>query len=324
MRDNGSSLFSAVKNLHFTEGFYTGSKPKRARLECVFSDMLEELERQVTVKLFDANRTLTHLTAEHRRTIEVDNIHVDIFECGLLEKMKGRNRTVNLLSALVEVLPAHSIIRRLPKGDFCIIAPVMICNTTLKETTFENLELPSTPHFACEKGELFVPLRTSPCSERLIEVISPYPSPGPGIVRQHYEKTELPVGCGDVKLTFPPEKESDGIELLGIMKGDHGAAAAKGALSVGDVLLCRGQQYRVKAVTGGGSKHEVYGGGDLVVFDCPFPFNAKKALGHNCSPIAIKAKHGFLPRSVLDEYEPITLRFSEHKQAKRFLFAVWF
>ena len=103
----------------FTEGFYTGSKPKRARLECVFSDMLEELERQVTVKLFNANRTLTRLTAEHCRTIEVDNIHVDIFECRLLEKMKRRNRTVNLLSALVEVLPAHSIICRHPHGQQC-------------------------------------------------------------------------------------------------------------------------------------------------------------------------------------------------------------
>ena len=194
----------------------------------------------------------------------------------------------------------------------------MICNATLKETTFQNLELPSTPHFACEKGELFVPLSTSPCSERLIEVISPYPGPGPGIVRQHYEKTELPIGCGDKKLTFPPEKESDGIELLGIMKGYPGAAAAKGALSVGNALLCRGQQDWVKAVTGGGSKHEVYGGGDLIVFDRPFPFNAKKALGHICPPIAIKAKHGFLPRSVLDEYEPIILRLSEDKQANRF------
>ena len=62
----------------FTEGFYSSGHQKcpRLQLECLFGNLLEDLERQVTVKLFDANRTLTSPNAEHRRTIDLDHIHI--------------------------------------------------------------------------------------------------------------------------------------------------------------------------------------------------------------------------------------------------------
>ena len=61
----------------FTEGFYSSSYTKRSsRLGRFFGDYLVELEWEITVKIFDANRNLTNLTAEHRRTLEIDNVHV--------------------------------------------------------------------------------------------------------------------------------------------------------------------------------------------------------------------------------------------------------
>ena len=90
----------------FTEGFYSSSArlPKHAGASRqFFLDFLEELERQITVKIFDANRTLTGLTSEHRRTVEIENVHTLTFEAALLDKMKGKNVTVNMLSTLVEV-----------------------------------------------------------------------------------------------------------------------------------------------------------------------------------------------------------------------------
>ena len=308
----------------FTEGFYSSGQQKRPRLqlECLFGDLLEDLERQITVKLFDANRTLTSLTAEHRRTIDLDHIHAQVFEAGLRGKMKGNPRSINLLSSLVEVLPSHSIVRRHPRGDFCVIAPVMVCSHTIKEESFDALPVSastsSTPHFSCEKGELFVPLRAASFSERLIEVISPYPGPGPDIVTEHYRTTDLPIGNGNDRLTFPPATDDEGIELVGVQKGDVGAAAKPGTLKVGDMLFCRGQQLKVKGVTGGGTKHEVYEGRDLIAFDSPFHFNSRKVHAYVCPPVLVKAKRGYLPRSVLQDYEPVTLKFTEHKQAKRF------
>ena len=309
-----------MATLHqFTEGFYSGaSLPKRSRVDSFFRDSLEELERQITVKIFDANRTLTSLTAEHRRTVEIDGIHTFTFEAALLEKMRGKDTTVNTLSALVKVLPAHSIVRRHPKGDFCVIAPVMMSNKTLSHDYLASLSDSAlwTPEFSCEEGELFVPLAISSHSPDFVEVLSPNPGPAPEIVPSHYQTTAIPVA--NVNLTFPLEKEDDGVELVGIRKGDVGAAAHPGMLNAGDVLLCRGRQYRVKGVTGGGTKHEVFQGRDLIVFDQPFPFNSRKVVAHVCPPILVKAKRGVLPLSALSEHEPIKIKYTEHKQAKRF------
>jgi len=84
------------------------------------------------------------------------------------------------------------------------------------------------------------------------------------------------------------------VELLGIRKGDVGAAVKKGALDVGDTLLVRGKLQKVVAVTGGGMPCEVYGGADLIVFDKTFAFNARKAIARRCLPVLIRAKHGYL------------------------------
>ena len=84
------------------------------------------------------------------------------------------------------------------------------------------------------------------------------------------------------------------------------------------MLFCRGQQLKVKGVTGGGTKHGVYEGRDLIAFDSPFHFNSRKVHAFVCPPVLFKAKRGYLPRSVLQDYEPVTLKFTKQKQAKRF------
>ena len=79
----------------------------------------------------------------------------------------------------------------------------------------------------------------------------------------------------------------------------------------------RGKLFKVKAVTGGGMPWEVYGGADLIVFDRAFKFNARKVTGHRCLLVLLKAKHGFLPSSFLDNFAPVEFKFLSSGSAKK-------
>ena len=60
-----------------TGDFYVGrtnSEPSGADLGGFFNDSLRDLERRLTVKLFDLSRTLTNLTSEVRRTADLDGV----------------------------------------------------------------------------------------------------------------------------------------------------------------------------------------------------------------------------------------------------------
>ena len=106
------------------------------------------------------------------------------------------------------------------------------------------------------------------------------------------------------------------MELVGVHKGDVGCAALPNKLKVMDVLLCRGRRISVKAVTGGGRPDEIYGGRDLIVMNEAFNFNARRVKAQRCSPVIVKAKRGFLPKSVLQPFRPVSLKFSFHPQLK--------
>ena len=56
------------------------------------------------------------------------------------------------------------------------------------------------------------------------------------------------------------------------------------------------------------SPYEVYQGADMIVLNNPFPFNARKVIARLCQPIHVKAKHGYLPRSALEPFEPVRPR----------------
>ena len=66
-----------------------------------------------------------------------------------------------------------------------------------------------------------------------------------------------------------------------------------------------------------GSHGKYMCGADMLCFDKPFPFNARHVLGRICRPVEIRAKHGYLPRSALVPHEPVTMKFTSTKAAKK-------
>ena len=300
----------------FTEGYYSASFSPRSGTARLFTDLLDELERQITMKIFDANRTLTSLNSELRRTVVIDGVHSSVFQEALEPRVGGTARTVTALDDLTSIVPPHSLVRKHPRGDFCLVLPLMVAKKTIQPGPLADLPVAAaTPDFQCHEGEIFVVLRRAPFSPYFMEVFSPYPGDGPSIEREHYERVTIPAGGDD--LVFPPDADAE-VDLLGVMKGDAGAAADKSVLTKGDILICRGERFKVKAVTGGGTSQEIYGGRDLVVFDRPFPFNARKVNALRCPVVKVKAKRGFLPRSILEPFEPVTFKYSPYPQSKKF------
>lgn len=305
----------------FTEGYYQDGlqHPSSAAERGIVTDLVEDLERRMTVKLFDANRTLTSMVAEARQTVEIDCIHEEVFRQTIGRRIGDRRAaTVNTLDHLVSILPAHALVRRHPKLDFCLIAPVMRCKHPISNGVFSALSAPlqpETPDFRCDPGELFLPLAESTRDKRYVHVVSPYPGPGPAINKEAYKRVQ--VSAGGKTLVFPPEDRSRQIELVAVKKGDPGCAVEKGKVKVGDAILCRGQIFRVKSVVDGGRPDELYGGRDLVVMTASFAFNARRAVAFLCPPVMIKAKSGVLPYSVLEEYQPVKIKYSCPRQVKR-------
>ena len=68
-------------------------------------------------------------------------------------------------------------------------------------------------------------------------------------------------------------------------------------------------------MTGGGRADEIYGGRDLVM-ETHFDFNSSKVKAQVCLPVIIKAKHGYLPRSALKVFEPISIDYNVNSKLK--------
>ena len=185
--------------------------------------------------------------------------------------------------------------------------------------------------FRLKAGDLCC-LGVSPFSPHFLEVFSPFPGGGDLIDPLHYP--QITVVCNRSPLVFSPckpkapdgDEEDDGdasagdhgkVKLLGVQKGDVGAAAAAGSVHVGDVLLVRGHFYTVTGVAAGGMPYEVYNGADLLVFNRAFDFNSRRAVAHRCEPVCVRAKHGFLPSALLENFEPVRCRFRLSGAAKR-------
>ena len=321
-----------------SDGFYLERSQSCARpsTKCLLSfldNLLLDFERRLTIKIFDLNRTLTSLSSEDRRTALVDNVPVLVFERAFGGTLKASGKVARTVKELLNLMPVHSLVRKHYAGDFTLVLPILRCNTAFTEEAAAQLPTkPFSPNFFGSVDELFVALRPAPFSdpEDYVEVFSPFPGEGPSIDCNHYPTMRL--SCGETDFVFPPSKarpgresdEEDGsdeaerpVELLGVQKGDVSAAAKAGELSIGDVLLVRGKLFKVKAVTGGGMPWEVYGGADLIVFDRVFTFNARKVSGHRCLPVLLKAKHGFIPSSFLDNFAPVEFKFLSSGSAKK-------
>ena len=142
----------------FTEGYYSASFSPRSGTARLFTDLLDELERQITMKIFDANRTLTSLNSELRRTVVIDGVHSSVFQEALEPRVGGTARTVTALDDLTSIVPPHSLVRKHPRGDFCLVLPLMVAKKTIQPGPLADLSVAAaTPDFQCRaaKGTFF-------------------------------------------------------------------------------------------------------------------------------------------------------------------------
>ena len=298
--------------------------PSAAALSTMFDNLLLDFERRLTTKIFDKNRTLTALSSEVRQTVTVENVPQLVFERCFKQQVSGKEAVIRTVAELLDVFPCHSLVRRHFAGDFCVVLPLLQCSLPISHSSLSGLpQQPLTPNFSAQKGEIFVALGSSPFSDRFLEVFSPFPGDGLNLSEEEYPRMRL--SCGQTDFVFPPSSRSTDIdpdsgfgqvELMGVKK-DVGAAVKSGELEPGNVVMVRGQQYKVVGVTGGGMPCELYGGADLVVFDKPFPMNAKKVIAYHCPPVIIRAKHGYLPSAALESFHPVVLKYSSSGVSKR-------
>ena len=153
-----------------------------------------------------------------------------------------------------------------------------------------------------------------------MEVISPFPGEMPDDpCCIDPDKYHIIILSHHLPLFFSPLTDSDqhpAIEPLEVKKGDRGCLT-QSCLSPGSVLLVRNHMYVVTHVTGGGQPYVVYLGADMMVLNNPFPFNARNVITRLCQPTHVKGKHGYLPRSDLEPFEPVRIKFSSTKAAQR-------
>jgi len=305
------------------DGFYRSRSdalpsPSLLTFSTLLANLLDDFERRFTTKLYDLNRTLSGITCEVRRTAVVENVPEIVFERGVKESMGGETHcVVRTVEELLKVVPGNTLVRRHFSGDFCLSLPLLKSTACIPASTLIGLpEPPLSPNFSCSKQEVFVAVQPSPFSPHFVEVFSPFPGDADSIPSADYPVMTL--ACGGAEFLFPPhkpahaaaasEEESDDVdgtvELRGVKKDD-------------DVLRVRGDDYKVTNVTGGGLPCEVYAGADLVVFDHTFNFNARRIRASRCRPVVIRAKHGYLPFSVLADYQPIIFKFSSSAAAKK-------
>ena len=308
--------------------------PTQLEYSSLLQGLLLDFERRLSRKIFDVNRTLTALSSELRRSITVENVPNIVLERAFAGRLCGKPKTdVSTVEELLTFVPPHMLVRKHYAGDFCLALPIFKCVSALPSSSFTlHNATPLSPNFFAAEGELFVPLRTSSFSDKCVDVISPFPGESPVTIDPHCYPP-FRVSCGESDFVFPPniknpgahededgddEQDDQSVLLRGVRKGDVGAAADPGVLSIGDVLMVRGHMYKVKAVTDGGMPYEVFGGADLIAFHEPFPFNAQRVVGRRCLPVIVRAKYGYMPRSALAPHEPVTLHCASTGIDKKF------
>ena len=169
-------------------------------------DSAMELEGRLSVKLSDANRTLTSLTSVWRRTrFRGQHPQVDLRQVFAPQngwnKIYGLHRrrdysctkfTACTVEETIRVLPSHSIVRLHHAGDFCLIVALLISEFDFAHHDLAHLpEQVSTPNFSCSKGELFIPRCMSPFPAHCVEMINPYPGGGPAVNETLYPEVTV-------------------------------------------------------------------------------------------------------------------------------------
>ena len=188
-------LFAMASFRRYADEFYSQERvmPKKPALSSFFSDSLIDLELRITRKLFDMNRTLTRMATTQRRVAELENVHLSTFEAAFFNKAVPRQVATftslhdalqvscsptedcvetfsDQLSAFffdhichLQVLPAHSLVRRHPAGDICLILPLSVARENLDVATDINGR---ALHYGVRKGEIFCPLDS--CADDMV------------------------------------------------------------------------------------------------------------------------------------------------------------
>ena len=123
----------------YVEGFYANEcqLPRSSFMRKMFLDLVSDVERRLTITLFDMNRTLATMQSTRRRTVTVDCIHQTVFDHALKAKFGGStNCECRTLQDTLRVIPAHALVRKHPAGDYSLIVPWTIA---LEDQTLENL-----------------------------------------------------------------------------------------------------------------------------------------------------------------------------------------
>ena len=193
------------------DGFYlkrsrSRRPPLASQLEGLFDNLPLDFERRLTCKIFDVNRTLTALSSEVRRSVLIEDVPELVFERGMKAAMDGSvDFVVRTMDQLTRIVPPHSVVRKHYAGDFCIVAPILRCTTSIPYSTLQDLPSPPlTSNFSASKQEIFVALGVSPFSPHFLEVFSPFPGDGDLIDPLHYP--QITVVCNKSPLVFSPCK----------------------------------------------------------------------------------------------------------------------
>ena len=91
-------------------------------MDNLLSDLCLDLKDRLFTKMRDANRTLSSLSSERRKMVELDGVHWAVLRRVFPEfptSVIARD-----LSSLCGPFPPQSLLCMHPSGDFCLIAPI--------------------------------------------------------------------------------------------------------------------------------------------------------------------------------------------------------
>ena len=305
-------------------------------MDSLFSDLCCDLRERLFVKLRDANRTMTTLSSERRKTVELDGVHSSVFH-GVFPHFP-RSCIVRDLCTLAGPIPPKSLLRVHPSGDFCLIAPIQQCRTSLSyhqllsSLSSSNVVPPTwlKEGFSVLEGQLLIPLSLhgessfyqvacpSPGEELSSELSTTSIHPFP--VRLPVDRDEVPV-CpffkekGKAYLYHVRESEvrvcvenEAARRMRSLGKSGTAEDECVGAeLNVGDKFVMRGEEFLVLSkepnpFTPHAMPH--------VVVDKPFSFSGRHVPVRVFGSVEVRCQLGLVPEAFIHDFEPVTVDFS--------------
>ena len=102
-------------------------------MDSLLEDITLDARLRLEKKIRDSNRTLTAISSERRKTIDVDGVHRQLFPD------LPPNSILRDLSSLSRFLSAKSLLRLHRSGDFCLVAPLQRCTDSLSFSKLSSM-----------------------------------------------------------------------------------------------------------------------------------------------------------------------------------------